>query len=50
MDNLKDNIKIVDGDKKTLMAAKFRIHKQRLSAIVSNTKWKLFLLLNGFRF
>jgi Fic family protein len=50
MDDLKDNIKIVDGDKKTLRRAKFRILKQKLQRFAADLKWRILVILNGFKF
>ncbi len=50
MNNIKDNIKIVDGDKQTLRRAKLRITMQKLKRFLANVKWRILVILNGFKF
>jgi hypothetical protein len=50
MHNIKDDIKIVSGDKKTLQKAKVLASKRNLKSFLSNLKWKVLVILNGFKF
>jgi hypothetical protein len=50
MHNIKDDIKIVSGNKKTLQKAKFLAGKRKVKSILSDLKWKILVILNGFKF
>ena len=50
MDDIRDNIKIVDGDRQTLRRAKLRLAKQKLQKIAADVKWRILIILNRFKF
>jgi len=50
MHNTKDDIKIVSGDKKTFIKAKFLASKRKFKSFLTNLKWKIAVVLNGFKF
>ena len=50
MKNLEDNIKIVDGNKRTLLVAKFLILRQKLTQVYKDICWKILVLLNKGKF
>lgn len=50
MDNLEDNIRIVDGDAKTLRRAKFLCAKRKLQNFAKHIQFRFAIILNGFKF
>jgi hypothetical protein len=50
MIDMKDNIRIMNGDKRVLVKAKMNAVKRWMSAKYSNVRWKILIVLNGFKF
>lgn len=50
MHNIRDNIKIVDGDRATLRKAKFRILVQKIKQKIAHVYWAILVLINKGRF
>jgi len=50
MDNLKDDIKIMRGDKATMRKAKWSIIKRKINGEWQHRKFQILLIMNGFKF
>lgn len=50
MHNIKDDIKIVDGDKRITLKAKLLKLKRDLGAYLTGIKWQIYIILNRGRF
>ncbi len=50
MDNLKDDIKIMRGDKATMRKAKWSIIKRKINDEWQHRKFQILLIMNGFKF